>query len=87
MHLRNGDQPYASATDAMIYWPETATAVAVRLAADDELEIAAPFGLDDLFDLVVRPTERFREEKRHQFVERLQNKQWLTKWPGLTVLD
>ncbi|OLU27312.1 hypothetical protein BVH03_13885 [Pseudomonas sp. PA15(2017)] len=87
IHLRNGDRPYASATDAMTCWPETATAVAVRLAVNDELEIAAPFGLDDLFNLVLRPTERFREEKRHLFVERLQNKQWLTKWPGLTVLD
>lgn len=25
MHLRNGDRPYQSATDAMRYWPETAT--------------------------------------------------------------
>ena len=87
MHLRNGDQPYESATDAMRYWPETATAVAVRLTADDELEIAAPFGLNDLFDLVVRPAGRFRDEKRHLFLMRMQNKDWLAKWPGLTVLD
>ncbi|OLU27044.1 nucleotidyltransferase family protein [Pseudomonas sp. PA27(2017)] len=87
MHLRNGDEPYASATDAMTHWPETATAVAVRLAADNELEIAAPFGLDDLFNLVLRPAGAFQGEKRHLFVERLQNKNWLKKWPGLTVLD
>ncbi|MDD1508786.1 nucleotidyltransferase family protein [Pseudomonas sp. CNPSo 3701] len=87
MHLRNGDRPYESATDAMRYWPETATAVAVRLNADDELEVAAPFGLNDLFDLVVRPAGRFRDEKRHLFLKRLQNKDWLAKWPGLKVLD
>ncbi len=87
MHLRNGDRPYESATDAMRYWPETATAVAVRLNADDELEVAAPFGLNDLFDLVVRPAGRFRDEKRHLFLKRLQNKDWLAKWLGLKVLD
>lgn len=30
MHSRNSDSPYRSATDAMRYWPETATAVAAR---------------------------------------------------------
>lgn len=87
MHLRNGDRPYASATDAMTYWPETATALAARLSASDEVEVAAPFGLDDLFDLVVRPVGRFRDEKRHLFHERLYSKQWLTRWPGLTLVD
>ncbi|SHM12041.1 nucleotidyltransferase family protein [Phytopseudomonas punonensis] len=87
MHLRNGDRPYESATDAMTYWPETATAVAVRLNANDELQIAAPFGLEDLFDLVVRPAGKFRDEKRHLFLERLQSKQWLARWPDLTVID
>lgn len=33
MHIRNGDQPYSSALDAMRYWPETATAVATRRMA------------------------------------------------------
>jgi len=56
MHVRNGDAPYASATDAMRYWPETATAVAVRRNDRDHCEIAAPLGLDDLFGLIVRPT-------------------------------
>ncbi|WP_070885364.1 nucleotidyltransferase family protein [Pseudomonas argentinensis] len=87
MHLRNGDRPYESATGAMAYWPDTATAVAVRLSASGEVEVAAPFGLDDLFDLVVRPAGRFRDEKRQLFLKRLYSKQWLTKWPGLTVLD
>lgn len=87
MHLRNGDRPYESATDSMAYWPETATAVAVRLSANDQVEVAAPFGLDDLFDLIVRPAGKFRDEKKQLFLARLQSKQWLTKWPDLTVVD
>ena len=86
MHLRNGDRPYTSATDAMRHWPETATAVAVRLGADDRIEVAAPFGLDDLFDLIVRPTARFQGEKRQAYLDRLRAKNWLATWPDLTIL-
>lgn len=87
MHLRNQDRPYRSATDAMRHWPETATAVAVRLTANDALEIAAPFGLDDLFGLLVRPGPRFRGEKRALQQERLRSKRWLDTWPRLTLAD
>ncbi|MDH4872149.1 nucleotidyltransferase family protein [Pseudomonas sp. BN515] len=86
MHLRNDDLPYSSATDAMTRWPETATAVAVRLGAGGELDVAAPLGLDDLFTLVVRPTARFQAEKRHVYLDRLGSKDWLTTWPNLKVL-
>ena len=32
MHQSNGDVPYVSVTEAMRYWPETATAIAACLA-------------------------------------------------------
>lgn len=85
MHVRNGDAPYRSASDAMRFWPETATAVAVRCADGDNLEIAAPFGLDDLYAGIVRPTPRFIDDKRAQFNERLRDKKWLLDWPLLHV--
>lgn len=85
MHLRNADLPYTSATDAMTYWPETATAIAVRLT-DAGIEVAAPFGLDDLFNLIVRPTARFQFEKRQEYLNRLRLKNWLATWPDLKVL-
>lgn len=85
MHHRNGDLPYRSATDAMRYWPETATAVGVRLGQRGAIDIAAPFGLDDLFDLVVRPTTRFLGEKYPMYLERQRVKQWQTRWPQLTI--
>lgn len=84
MHARNGDAPYASATEAMRHWPETATAVGVRLDAQGGVDIAAPFGLDDLFDLVVRPTPRFTTDKSPLYLERLRAKDWRTTWPRLT---
>lgn len=86
MHLRNGDAPYASATEAMRYWPETATAVAVRLDEQGRLEVAAPLGLEDLFDLIVRPAGRFKDEKQPIYRERLSSKNWQATWPQLKVL-
>lgn len=86
MHQRNADAPYHSATDAMTYWPETATAVGVRLGPDDEIEVSAPLGLEDLFSLVVRPTERFRTDKYALFLGRVQSKRWQEIWPKLIVV-
>lgn len=83
MHGRNADAPYASAIEAMRYWPETATAVAARRRGHDRCEIAAPFGLEDLLGLVLRPTPRFSGEKRHVYEERLRTKGWVASWPHL----
>ncbi len=87
MHLRNADAPYASAIDAIRFWPETATAIAIRLGTQGVLEVAAPLGLDDLFDLVVRPTARFQTEKHAVYLDRLRTKDWLGVWPNLKVID
>ncbi|WP_457440031.1 nucleotidyltransferase family protein [Pseudomonas sp. TE3786] len=87
MHTRNADRPYTSATAAMAFWPETATAVAARLDAAGTIEVAAPYGLDDLFNLLVRPTAHFAGEKRPVFLERVRTKNWLSLWPQLTVCE
>jgi uncharacterized protein len=87
MHERNGDRPYTSAVEAMRYWPETATAVAVRRHGPDQCKVAAPWGLDDLLSLVLRPTPRFRGEKRYVYEERLRTKGWLTTWPRLQATE
>ncbi len=85
MHRRNGDQPYVSVADAMCNWPETATATAVRIGNNGNLEVLAPFGLDDLFALRLKPTPRFASEKRPIFQQRLADKQWLERYPMLEI--
>lgn len=85
MHIRNGDEPYLCATDAMRYWPETATAVAVRLGRDGTCDVAAPLGLEDLFGLIVRPTHRFVTQKRAIFEARFESKRWMSRWPALKL--
>lgn len=85
MHLRNGDRPYRCSADAMSCWPETATAVGVRLRADGGLDIAAPHGLGDLYAGILRPTPAFRHGKRAIFNARVRDKQWLKLWPVLQL--
>ncbi|AMK32866.1 nucleotidyltransferase family protein [Pseudomonas mosselii] len=81
MHLRHGQAPYASTRDAMCYWAETATAVAVRRTQDDRCEVLAPLGLEDLFALVVRATPG----KAEVMLQREREKGWLAKWPKLRL--
>lgn len=84
MHLRNGDDPYRSVANAMEYWPETATAVAARRGPFGTIEINAPFGLDDLLGLQLRPTPRFLSDKLPIFLERVSSKRWLERYPKLS---
>lgn len=81
MHARNGDAPYASTLDAMRHWP--ATAVAARRTDDDACVVIAPFGLDDLLGLLVRPTPGFAGAKRGIVAARMTEKRWLERWPRL----
>jgi hypothetical protein len=85
MHLRNGDEPYGSASDAMRHWVETASAVAVRATTEARLEVAAPFGLKDLFGLVLRPTPAYGGKNAARFVERVAAKGWCRDWPRLGI--
>ena len=87
MHNRNGDDPYRSATEAMRFWPETATAIAARRSKHGACQIAAPYGVEDLLNLIVRPTPRFMSEKREIYEERIRLKGWLCSWPMLSQAD
>jgi hypothetical protein len=85
MHLRNGDSPYASVSDAMRHWPETATAVAVRLGRSGLVEVNAPLGLDDLLALRLRPTPHFSLGKLPIFADRVISKCWMDRYPKLSL--
>lgn len=73
--------PYRSLEGAIDTWPATATAVGVRRAGA-ELTIYAPFGLDDLFGLVVRANKaRITRE-----IYEKKCAKWRAKWPELTII-
>ncbi len=64
-------------------WPETATAVAAKRVGEC-CEIIAPFGLDDLVRMILRPTSA-RPNKLKAFEARVGKKQWLSRWPQVTL--
>ena len=84
MHLRNGDSPYESTADALRFWLETPTCVAVRLRADDAIEIVAPYGLRDLFAMTIRPTPR-GQARKVEYQARIEAKRWHERWPNVTI--
>ncbi|WP_315834995.1 nucleotidyltransferase family protein [Bradyrhizobium prioriisuperbiae] len=84
MHAHNNDDPYADVGSAIARWPETATAVAARSVLG-RVELLAPHGIDDLINLIVRPTTAFAA-RRYVVDERLRTKEWLNRWPQLTVV-
>jgi uncharacterized protein len=83
MHTRNGDQPYRSVDDAMRHWPETATAIAASRHGTT-CKLSAPCGLHDLTNMILRPTS-LKDHKLKMFHDRVASKNWLSRWPMLTV--
>jgi hypothetical protein len=77
--------PLRSTADAVATWPETATAVAARLNADDCIEIVAPYGLQDLFELVWRHNPR--RAPIVLFHQRLHSKRIAERWPRVRIVD
>ena len=84
MHECNGHRPYRDVADALAHWPETATAIAVRLGPKG-VELLAPFGVDDVLDIIIRPTPAFRTKPEIPLA-RLEAKGWRARWPGLRLV-
>lgn len=84
-HFGSSIEPYSSIEHAVSTWPETATAVAVRLLPDDSIRVMAPLGLDDLFAGALRRNPA--QVTPEIFRERLARRPDLaTKWPFVRVL-
>ena len=80
-HKWNNLPPYQSTEDALSQWPETATGIGVKVE-NGKLKLMAPHGIDDLVDLVVRPSPKF-SEGIEKVSERAEKKEWSEKWPKL----
>ncbi|TDF93788.1 nucleotidyltransferase family protein [Paenibacillus piri] len=75
-------RPYASLEDAINTWPTTASAIGLRKDANGQWNVYAPYGLNDLFGLIVRAnkvqiTKEIYEKKVHR---------WQTNWPALNII-
>ncbi len=78
--------PYTSSLDAVSKWPETATCIGVK-TENEKLELIAPYGIEDLVNLIIRPNPAFIDKGnvKNVVVERIKKKQWLEKWPKLKL--
>jgi hypothetical protein len=77
-------EPLLSLEDAVATWPEFATSVGVCLNAQDQIEVIAPHGLDDLFSMRVQRNPR--RVSLETYRARVQQKQYAQRWPRVTVV-
>ncbi|WP_409271249.1 nucleotidyltransferase family protein [Neobacillus sp. SCS-31] len=75
-------QPYTSLEAAIDTWPTTATAIGIRKDEKGTYTVYAPYGLGDLFRMIVRAnkvqiTSEIYEAKAVK---------WKGRWPTLTVI-
>lgn len=82
-HFGEPYEPLTSSAEALSRFVAPCYGVGVRLGEDDSLTIAAPFGLDDLFSMTIRPNP-----------SRPLAKGWAkttasarARWPEVTVID
>jgi uncharacterized protein len=85
VHSYTKEAPYQSIEQAMSRWAEPVTAVGVHLTHEEQIVITAPFGLRDLFGLLVRPN-LVTPDAAAVYRERMSTKRWIERWPRLTVL-
>jgi uncharacterized protein len=81
MHIRNKHKPYKSILDALIAFPETCSAVAV----DKDWKILSPYGLHDLYNLIVTPTKYCLNNEIEVYRSRIIKKNWYEKWSDLKI--
>ncbi|HET7629593.1 MAG TPA: nucleotidyltransferase family protein [Bacillales bacterium] len=73
-------QPYQSLEAAINSWPTTATAIGLR--KEDGWKVYAPYGLNDLFGMIVRANKlQITKEIYEKKVDR-----WTEKWGHLQVI-
>ena len=84
-HFGHAVAPLQSLEEAVASWPEYATAVGLSLDDDDRLHVIAPYGLEDLFAMVVRrnPARVSVETYRR----RIATKRYAQRWPRVTIIE
>ncbi|HSD38262.1 MAG TPA: nucleotidyltransferase family protein [Rhodocyclaceae bacterium] len=83
-HFGYPAQPLLSLEEAVASWPEYVTCVGLTLKADDSIEVIAPYGLDDLFGIVVRHNPVRASIETYRL--RVAQKRYMERWPRVTVV-
>ena len=87
MYSKNGNEPYVSTSDGLAHFPEVCTAIGAYLNANGEVRLVAPYGIDDLVHMVVRPTPYYTsKEKLSIYEQRVDTKKWDIIWDQLRIV-
>ncbi|HMB46644.1 MAG TPA: nucleotidyltransferase family protein [Afifellaceae bacterium] len=79
--------PALAQTDDMLRQAlSTAHAVAVRLEADGRLTVAAPFGLADIFNMVLRPNPELLSDPQSILAHEQKALDAQKRWPEITIV-
>jgi hypothetical protein len=88
MHVVNKIPPYISSEDAISRFPETVTALGVKLNHVNEVVLTAPHGVKDVINMQVKPTEFFRKsgERAAIYESRVKKKNWKSIWSNIEII-
>ncbi len=75
-------EPYQSLEEAINSWPTTATSIGVRNGNNGQFEVYAPYGLNDLFGMIVRANKL---QITREIYEKKADK-WSKLWPELIII-
>ena len=81
-HFGQDYTPLMSCEEGIDRFASITHSVGVRLGANDQLELYAPYGLDEIFSFRVTPNYVLHNEKTH--IEK--GKRALQNWPELTIV-
>jgi hypothetical protein len=73
--------PLTSASEGILRFPSTTTAIGLRRTGDEYLDLYAPFGIGNLWDMVVKPNRALPLAE----VYKEKAERWQTQWPKLVV--
>ncbi len=76
--------PLSSLAEGVASWPEYATCVGVYLDRADEVQVIAPHGLEDLFQMVVRWNPM--RASAADYAQRVTQKRFAQRWPLVEVM-
>ncbi|WP_413192505.1 nucleotidyltransferase family protein [Pararobbsia alpina] len=73
-----------SLEEATASWPEYATSVGLSLLPDDSIRVIAPYGLEDLFGMVVRWNPLRADVATYR--KRVEQKRYRERWPQAVIV-
>jgi len=74
--------PYTSTEDAILTFPTTTASIGVTYDKTGKFVVNAPYGLSDLFGMIVRPNKTQITKKMYDN----KIKRWRELWPELTII-